>query len=125
MSGARFTALLLLLLLAFSRASSLTLESVVGEASGESVRIADLDAPDDVRSAIAKELEDIGDDEKIARRTEEYRQKFANPFVAGSRGYIDDVIAPHTTRQRICRSLAVLRNKKLDNPWRKHDNIPL
>jgi propionyl-CoA carboxylase beta chain len=69
--------------------------------------------------------EDIGDDEKIARRTEEYRQKFANPFVAGSRGYIDDVIAPHTTRQRICRSLAVLRNKTLDNPWRKHDNIPL
>ena len=69
--------------------------------------------------------EDIGDDEKIARRTEEYRQKFANPFVAGSRGYIDDVIAPHATRKRICRSLAVLRNKKLDNPWRKHDNIPL
>jgi propionyl-CoA carboxylase beta chain len=69
--------------------------------------------------------EDIGDDEKIARRTEEYRQKFANPFVAGSRGFIDDVIAPHATRKRICRSLAVLRNKKLDNPWRKHDNIPL
>jgi propionyl-CoA carboxylase beta chain len=69
--------------------------------------------------------EDIGDAEKIARRTEEYRQKFANPFVAGSRGYIDDVIAPHSTRKRICRSLAVLRNKKLDNPWRKHDNIPL
>ena len=69
--------------------------------------------------------EDLGDDEKIARRTEEYRQKFANPFVAGSRGYIDDVIAPHTTRKRICRSLAALRNKKLDNPWRKHDNIPL
>ena len=69
--------------------------------------------------------EDIGDEEKIARRTEEYRTKFANPFVAGSRGYIDDVIAPHTTRKRICRSLAALRNKKLDNPWRKHDNIPL
>ena len=69
--------------------------------------------------------EDLGDDEKIARRTEEYRQKFANPFVAGSRGYIDDVIAPHATRKRICRSLAALRNKKLDNPWRKHDNIPL
>jgi propionyl-CoA carboxylase beta chain len=69
--------------------------------------------------------EDLGDEEKIARRTEEYRQKFANPFVAGSRGYIDDVIAPHTTRKRICRSLAALRNKKLDNPWRKHDNIPL
>jgi propionyl-CoA carboxylase beta chain len=69
--------------------------------------------------------EDIGDADKIARRTEEYRRKFANPFVAGSRGFIDDVIAPHSTRKRICRSLAVLRNKKLDNPWRKHDNIPL
>ncbi len=69
--------------------------------------------------------DDIGDAGKIARRTEEYREKFANPFVAGSRGFIDDVIAPHTTRKRICRSLAVLRNKTLDNPWRKHDNIPL
>jgi propionyl-CoA carboxylase beta chain len=68
---------------------------------------------------------DIGDDEKIAARTEEYRRKFANPFIAGSRGYIDDVIAPHATRKRICRSLAMLRDKKLDNPWRKHDNIPL
>ena len=57
--------------------------------------------------------------------TEEYRRKFANPFIAGSRGYIDDVIAPHATRTRICRSLAMLRDKKLDNPWRKHDNIPL
>ena len=69
--------------------------------------------------------EDIGDAGKIAARTEEYRQKFANPFIAGSRGYIDDVIAPHATRKRICRSLAMLRDKKLDNPWRKHDNIPL
>jgi propionyl-CoA carboxylase beta chain len=69
--------------------------------------------------------EDIGDTDKIAARTEEYRQKFANPFIAGSRGYIDDVIAPHATRKRICRSLAMLRDKELDNPWRKHDNIPL
>ncbi len=68
---------------------------------------------------------DIGDEAKIAERTEEYRQKFANPFIAAGRGYIDDVIAPHATRKRICRSLAMLRNKKLDNPWRKHDNIPL
>jgi propionyl-CoA carboxylase beta chain len=68
---------------------------------------------------------DIGDEEKIAERTEEYRRKFANPFIAGSRGYIDDVIAPHETRKRICRSLAMLREKKLENPWRKHDNIPL
>ena len=68
---------------------------------------------------------DLGDEEKIARRTEEYRQKFANPFIAGKRGYIDDVIAPHATRKRICRSLAMLRDKRLENPWRKHDNIPL
>jgi propionyl-CoA carboxylase beta chain len=68
---------------------------------------------------------DIGDEEKIAKRTEEYRKKFANPFIAASRGFIDDVIAPHATRKRICRSLAMLRNKKLENPWRKHDNIPL
>jgi propionyl-CoA carboxylase beta chain len=68
---------------------------------------------------------DLADPKKIAARTEEYRQKFANPFVAGSRGFIDDVIMPHETRKRICRSLAMLREKKLDNPWRKHGNIPL
>ena len=69
--------------------------------------------------------EDIGDEEKIAQRTEEYRQKFANPFVAGHRGFIDDVILPRDTRRRLCRSLSMLRNKQLDNPWRKHGNIPL
>ena len=68
---------------------------------------------------------DIGDVEKIAERTEEYRQKFANPFIAGSRGFIDDVIMPNETRKRICRSLAMLKHKKLENPWRKHGNIPL
>ncbi len=68
---------------------------------------------------------DIGDPAKIAERTEEYRKKFANPFIAGHRGYIDDVIMPHETRKRICRSLAMLRDKKIENPWRKHDNIPL
>jgi len=69
--------------------------------------------------------EDIGDEEKIAARTEEYRQKFANPFIVGHRGFIDDVIMPHATRKRICRSLAMLRKKELENPWRKHGNIPL
>ena len=68
---------------------------------------------------------DIGDVAKIEARTEEYRKKFANPFIAGSRGYIDDVIKPRMTRKRICRSLAMLRNKKLENPWRKHGNVPL
>jgi propionyl-CoA carboxylase beta chain len=68
---------------------------------------------------------DSGDPAKIAERTEEYRRKFANPFIAGHRGYIDDVIMPRETRKRICRSLAMLRDKKVENPWRKHSNIPL
>ncbi len=69
--------------------------------------------------------EDRGDEAKIAERTEEYRLKFANPFIASHRGFIDDVIMPRNTRRRICRSLAMLKNKKLENPWKKHDNIPL
>ncbi|WP_114861178.1 acyl-CoA carboxylase subunit beta [Azospirillum brasilense] len=68
---------------------------------------------------------DIGDTAKIEARTEEYRQKFANPFVAASRGYIDDVIMPHGTRRRVIKALSMLKNKQLQNPWRKHDNIPL
>jgi len=69
--------------------------------------------------------EDKGDPAKLAAREAEYKARFANPFVAGARGYIDDVIQPHETRKRICRSLAMLRDKKLENPWRKHGNIPL
>lgn len=68
---------------------------------------------------------DLGDAEKIAARTEEYREKFANPFVAAARGYIDDVIMPHNTRRRICKALAMLADKTLENPWKKHDNLPL
>jgi len=68
---------------------------------------------------------DIGDAGKIEARTEEYREKFANPFVAASRGYIDEVIQPHSTRKRIIRSLAMLKDKQLTNPAKKHDNIPL
>ncbi len=69
--------------------------------------------------------QDLGNQEKIAVRTEAYRERFANPFVAGSKGFIDDVIMPHNTRKRICRSLAMLKHKELENPWRKHGNIPL
>jgi propionyl-CoA carboxylase beta chain len=68
---------------------------------------------------------DIGDEEKIEQRTEEYREKFANPFVASSLGFIDDVIMPRNTRRRICRAFERLRNKQLENPWKKHANIPL
>jgi len=68
---------------------------------------------------------DKNDPEKIEQRTTEYREKFANPFVAGSLGFIDDVIDPQTTRANLCSDLSMLRNKSLDNPWKKHDNIPL
>ncbi len=69
--------------------------------------------------------QDRDDEEKIAARTQEYSDKFANPFVASSLGFIDDVIVPHGTRRRLCRALRMLRDKKLENPWKKHSNIPL
>src|SRR6516164_5982428 len=69
--------------------------------------------------------EEKNDPRRIAAREAEYKARFANPFIAGSRGFINDVIQPHETRKRLCRSLAMLRDKKLDNPWRKHGNIPL
>ncbi len=68
---------------------------------------------------------DLDKPEKIEEKTEEYRRLFANPFVAGSRGFIDDVILPRETRPRVCRALTMLRKKALDNPWKKHGNIPL
>ncbi|WP_310475499.1 acyl-CoA carboxylase subunit beta [Sandarakinorhabdus sp.] len=69
--------------------------------------------------------QDIGDKDKIAARTAEYEARFANPFVAASMGFIDEVIMPHATRRRIATGLRKLRNKTLENPWKKHDNIPL
>ncbi len=68
---------------------------------------------------------DINDPEKIAEHTKKYEQRFLSPFAAAERGYIDDVIMPHSTRKRVARALRLLRNKKLENPWKKHDNIPL
>ena len=68
---------------------------------------------------------EIGDPDKIAERTKEYEDNFANPYIAAKKGFIDDIIMPHSTRRRIARSLRMLRKKSLDNPWKKHDNIPL
>ncbi|MGF1446802.1 MAG: acyl-CoA carboxylase subunit beta [Pikeienuella sp.] len=68
---------------------------------------------------------ELGDAEKIAGRTAEYESRFANPFVAAERGYIDDVIMPRNTRRRVIRALRTLKGKTLENPWKKHDNIPL
>src|ERR671936_2415924 len=69
--------------------------------------------------------QDMGDPDKIAARTREYEQRFLSPFVAAERGYIDEVIMPHATRRRICRALAMLREKHVESPPRKHDNLPL
>ena len=68
---------------------------------------------------------DIGDAEKIAAHTKAYEDRFLSPFVAAERGYVDEVIMPHSTRRRVARALRMLRNKDLENPWKKHDNIPL
>jgi propionyl-CoA carboxylase beta chain len=68
---------------------------------------------------------DNGDAEKIAAHTKAYEDRFLSPFVAAERGYIDEVIMPHSTRRRVARALRMLRNKDLENPWKKHDNIPL
>ncbi|HZF46812.1 MAG TPA: acyl-CoA carboxylase subunit beta [Sphingomonadaceae bacterium] len=68
---------------------------------------------------------DAGDPEKIAQRTKEYENRFANPFIAASKGFIDEVIHPHSTRRRIALGLRKLRHKQLENPWKKHGNPPL
>jgi propionyl-CoA carboxylase beta chain len=63
--------------------------------------------------------------EDMAKAVAEYEDRFANPFVAAEKGFIDEVIRPHSTRRRVARAFASLRSKKLTNPWKKHDNIPL
>jgi propionyl-CoA carboxylase beta subunit len=68
---------------------------------------------------------ELSDPKKIAARIKEYQDRFANPFIAAERGYIDEVILPRNTRRRICRALNMLRSKTVENPWKKHDNIPL
>ncbi|MHA3913383.1 acyl-CoA carboxylase subunit beta [Halovulum sp. GXIMD14793] len=68
---------------------------------------------------------ELDDPEKIAERTKDYEDRFANPFVAAEKGFIDDVIMPHSTRRRVARAFAALKGKQLTNPWKKHDNIPL
>jgi propionyl-CoA carboxylase beta chain len=68
---------------------------------------------------------DAGDKYAIAKRTREYEDRFLSPFVAAERGYIDDVIMPHSTRRRIARALAMLKSKHVEMPKRKHDNLPV
>lgn len=68
---------------------------------------------------------ELGEPEKIAGRTKDYEDRFANPFVAAERGFIDDVIMPHNTRRRLIRAFSTLANKKAHVPAKKHGNIPL
>ena len=68
---------------------------------------------------------DLGDEAKIAEHTKNYEDNFANPYVAARKGYIDDIIMPHSTRRRVAKALRQLQGKELSNPWKKHDNIPL
>jgi len=68
---------------------------------------------------------DLDDADKIAKHAADYEARFANPFVAAERGFIDEVIQPRSTRKRVARAFASLRNKRKQMPWKKHDNIPL
>ncbi|MDE3061226.1 MAG: methylmalonyl-CoA carboxyltransferase, partial [Pseudomonadota bacterium] len=67
----------------------------------------------------------FSNEEEEQKLIDDYKEKFASPFVAASRGFIDDVIRPQNTRWRICRSLSILKKKNIQNPWKKHDNLPL
>jgi propionyl-CoA carboxylase beta chain len=69
--------------------------------------------------------EEAKNPEQKAKKVAEYREKFASPFVAASRGFIDEVIRPQNTRKRLCNSLQILKNKEVSKPWKKHDNLPL
>jgi acetyl-CoA carboxylase carboxyltransferase component len=79
-----------------------------------------------VKIIFRKELAEAENpDERKAQLVEEYRQKFANPYIAASRGYLDDVIEPRLTRPRLINALEMLANKRDANPSKKHGNIPL
>jgi propionyl-CoA carboxylase beta chain len=60
-----------------------------------------------------------------AQRIAEYKEKFANPYAAANRGFVDEVIMPRQTRPKLIRALASLENKRDKNPSKKHGNIPL
>ena len=68
---------------------------------------------------------DLEDKEKILNKTKQYEERFANPFIAAEKGYIDEVIMPRSSRKRLVRAFKSLKGKKIANPWKKHDNIPL
>jgi propionyl-CoA carboxylase beta chain len=64
-------------------------------------------------------------DERRSKLVSDYKARFANPYTAAERGYIDDVIVPHETRPRLINALETLQTKRVERPKRKHGNIPL
>jgi len=73
-----------------------------------------------------KEIQTAEDPEKMRKqKIKEYKDKFANPYVAAARGYVDAVIEPEETRKSILHALEVSETKEVERPWRKHGNIPL
>ncbi|MBS1913156.1 MAG: acyl-CoA carboxylase subunit beta, partial [Bacteroidetes bacterium] len=73
-----------------------------------------------------KEIMESDDpDLALATKEAEYREKFAHPYLAAERGFVDDVIEPADTRPRLIHALRLLRDKRDSNPWKKHGNIPL
>ena len=92
-----------------------------------SAEIAVMGADGAVEVLYSKEIKDAGEKapEVMAEKKNEYNDLFANPYNAARYGYIDDVIEPRNTRFRIIRALQQLQTKKLLNPAKKHDNLPL
>ena len=73
-----------------------------------------------------EEIAKAADPQKAAQeKVKEFTEKFANPYVAASLGFIDDVIEPSETRPRLIKALEMLEGKKVENPRKKHDNLPL
>jgi propionyl-CoA carboxylase beta chain len=91
-----------------------------------SAEIAVMGAKGAVEILYRRELAAAEDPQKrAAELQEEYAERFANPFAAAARGYVDDVIDPRETRARVISALDMLQNKRDSNPWRKHGNLPL
>jgi acetyl-CoA carboxylase carboxyltransferase component len=91
-----------------------------------SAEIAVMGAPGAVNLIFRKEIESADDVEgKRAELIAEYTERFANPYIAAERGYVDDVIDPRETRKVLARSLSMLRTKRESMPSRKHGNVPL
>ncbi len=91
-----------------------------------SAEIAVMGSKGAVEILFRREIQDSADPERaVAEKEAEYRAKFAHPYLAAERGFIDDVIEPADTRPRLIHALRLLKNKQDSNPWKKHGNIPL